>query len=233
MFGKQKLEKTSYGIVGLGRFGTALACELAKTDAEILALDRDEEKVREMREVTEHAIVVHSLDKKTLMETGIQNCDVAIVCIGEHMESSILTTLNLVSLGIPLVVAKATSPEHGEILSRLGAEVVYPERDMGIRLAQRLETAGVLDFIQLSQKINISKLLVPDSFIGHTVLEINLRPRFGLNIIAIENNNDVLENVKPDYVFRDGDILIVSGSRDGVIKLSEWAVKADKTQKKI
>ena len=87
MFGKQKPEKTSYGIVGLGRFGTALACELAKTDAEILALDRDEEKVREMREVTEHAIVVHSLDKKTLMETGIQNCDVAIVCIGEHMES--------------------------------------------------------------------------------------------------------------------------------------------------
>lgn len=227
MFGKQKAEKTSYGIVGLGRFGTALACELAKTNAEILVLDKDEEKVREMREVTEHAIVVHSLDKKTLTETGIQNCDVAVVCIGEHMESSILTTLNLVSLGIPTVVAKATGPEHGEILSRLGAEVVYPERDMGIRLAQRLETAGVLDFIQLSQKINISKLLVPDAFVGRTVLDINIRSRFGLNIIAIENNNDVVESVNPDYMFRDGDILIVSGSRDGVIKLSEWALKAE------
>ena len=227
MFGKQKAEKTSYGIVGLGRFGTALACELAKTNAEILVLDKDEEKVREMREVTEHAIVVHSLDKKTLTETGIQNCDVAVVCIGEHMESSILTTLNLVSLGIPTVVAKATGPEHGEILSRLGAEVVYPERDMGIRLAQRLETAGVLDFIQLSQKINISKLLVPDAFVGRTVLDINIRSRFGLNIIAIENNNDVVESVNPDYMFRDGDILIVSGSRDGGIKLSEWALKAE------
>ena len=227
MFGKQKAEKTSYGIVGLGRFGTALACELAKTNAEILVLDKDEEKVREMREVTEHAIVVHSLDKKTLMETGIQNCDVAVVCIGEHMESSILTTLNLVSLGIPTVVAKATGPEHGEILSRLGAEVVYPERDMGIRLAQRLETAGVLDFIQLSQKINISKLLVPDAFVGRTVLDINIRSRFGLNIIAIENNNDVVESVNPDYTFRDGDILIVSGSRDGVIKLSAWALRTE------
>lgn len=227
MFGKQKIEKTSYGIVGLGRFGTALACELAKTNAEILVMDKDEEKVREMREITEHAIVVHSLDKKTLMETGIQNCDVAVVCIGEHMESSILTTLNLVSLGIPTVVAKATGPEHGEILSRLGAEVVYPERDMGIRLAQRLETAGVLDFIQLSQKINISKILVPDAFIGRTLLDINIRSRFGLNIIAIENNNDVMESVNPSYTFRDGDILIVSGSRDGVIKLSEWALKAE------
>ena len=98
---------------------------------------------------------------------------------------------------------------------------------MGIRLAQRLETAGVLDFIQLSQKINISKLLVPDAFVGRTVLDINIRSRFGLNIIAIENNNDVVESVNPDYMFRDGDILIVSGSRDGVIKLSEWALKAE------
>ena len=172
MFGKRKKSTTAYGIVGLGRFGEALARELAKSGAELLVIDRDEERVREMRELTENALVVNTLDKKTLAETGIQNCDIAIVCIGEHMESSILTTLNLVSLGIPSVISKATSPEHGEILTRLGAEVVYPERDMAERLANRLVNNSVLDFIQLSEKINISKLLTPDALIGRTVQEV-------------------------------------------------------------
>lgn len=132
-----------------------------KSGAELLVIDRDEERVREMRELTENALVVNTLDKKTLAETGIQNCDIAIVCIGEHMESSILTTLNLVSLGIPSVISKATSPEHGEILTRLGAEVVYPERDMAERLANRLVNNSVLDFIQLSEKSIFPSSLLP------------------------------------------------------------------------
>ena len=120
MFNKPKKEKNTYGIVGLGRFGYALAMELAASDADILVLDKDEEKVREMREYTESAYVMKTLDKKSLAETGIQNCDVAVVCIGEHMDTSILTTLNLVSLGIPVVIAKATSLEHGQILKSSG-----------------------------------------------------------------------------------------------------------------
>ena len=146
MFNKPKKEKNTYGIVGLGRFGYALAMELAASDADILVLDKDEEKVREMREYTESAYVMKTLDKKSLAETGIQNCDVAVVCIGEHMDTSILTTLNLVSLGIPVVIAKATSLEHGQILEKLGAEVVYPEHDMAVRLAHRLETSKMLEF---------------------------------------------------------------------------------------
>ena len=222
MFHKRKKEKLSYGIVGLGRFGYALAVDLAQSGADIMVIDRDEEKVRELREYTENALVVNTLDKKSLMETGIQNCDVGIVCIGEHMESSILTTLNLVSLGVPQVIAKATSAEHGEILAKLGAEVVYPERDMALRLANRLETARVLDFIQLSESINISKRMVPEKFIGKTVLEMNIRARFGLNIIAVENAGEVVDTVGPDYTFRAGDIMIVSGSRDDLLRLSEW-----------
>ena len=124
MFHKNKMEKTTYAIIGLGRFGGALALALAENGAELLVIDRDEEKVRDIREYTENAYVVHSLDKKTLAETGIQNCDVAIVCIGEHLDTSILTTLNLVGMGIPKVIAKANSVEHGEILEKLGAEVV-------------------------------------------------------------------------------------------------------------
>ena len=222
MFGKPKTEKLSYGIVGLGRFGSALATELAASGADLLVIDHDEEKVRELRELTDNALVVHSLDKKTLSETGIQNCDVAVVCIGEHIEPSILTTLNLVDLGVKKVIAKATSAEHGEILRRLGAEVVYPERDMAIRLAKRLESTRVLDFIQLTGKINITKFAVADKMVGSTVAQSELRGRFGLNIIAIVNGKDVTESVHPDYVFRSGDCMFVSGSEDNVNRLSAW-----------
>ena len=224
MFKKSKNDKTTYGIVGLGRFGHALAEELCHAEAELLVIDQDEEKVRELRELTENAYVVKTLDKKTLAETGIQNCDVAVVCIGEHMDTSILTTLNLVSLGIPLVVSKATSSEHGIILSKLGAEVVYPERDMAIRLAHRLETSRMLDFVQLSEKLNITKFLLPKKAVGRSVLDINLRSRLGLNIIAIEKENKTLiNNVAPDYIFEEGDILYLAGDKEGLNKLTQWA----------
>ncbi len=213
MFKKSKNNKMTYGIVGLGRFGTALALDLAESGSEIIAIDSNEEKVREIREVTENAFIVNNLEKKTLIETGIQNCDVAIVCIGEHMDSSILTTLNLVSLGIPKVIAKAMSAEHGVILEKLGAEVVFPERDMAIRLASRLE------------RINVSKMVVPDKFIGKSVEDINLRKHFGLNIIAIENNDNVNDIITPDYKFKQNDILFLSGSKDGILELSVWSKK--------
>lgn len=222
MFSKSKKEKNTYGIIGLGRFGQALALELAQADADLIVLDRDEEKIRDFREYTESAYVVKGLDKKTLIETGMQNCDIAIICIGEHLDTSILTTLNLVSLGIPQVIAKATSVEHGEILEKLGADVVYPERDIAIRLAHRLEASRVLDYIQLSEKLNISKLMAPERIVGKSVMEANLRGRFGVNIIAIENGKNINESVMPDYIFNAGDILFVSGSRECLNRLSEW-----------
>ena len=225
MFHRNKSMDITYGIIGLGRFGKALARELAQDGAELIVIDQDEEKVREMREYTENAFVVQNLDKKTLSNTGIQNCDIAVVCIGEHLDTSILTTLNLVGLGVPKVIAKANSLEHGEILQKLGAEVVYPEKDMAVRLASRLETSRVLDVIQLSEKINISKLNIPDCMIGKTVVDIDLRGKFNLNIIALENNGTVIETVIPNYVFRKDDILFLSGSKDGLRKLADWIEK--------
>lgn len=224
MIRKSKNDKQTYGIVGLGRFGYALAMELASAGAEMVVLDRDEDKVRELRDYTENAYLVANLDKKTLLETGIQNCDVAVVCIGEQLDTSILTTLNLVSMGIPSVIAKAASHEHGEILEKLGAQVVYPERDMGIRLANRLEASRMLDYIQLSEKLNISKLMVPQQIIGKTVIEANLRKEFNVNIIAVENGTKLTPVVSPGYIFQEGDILYVSGSKTGLNKLSDWAV---------
>ena len=222
MFKKKSNEKNTYGIVGLGRFGHALALELAAAGAELVVLDKEEEKVRELREYTENAYVVHALDKKTLSETGVQNCDVAVVCIGEQLDISILTTLNLVSLGIPTVISKASSMEHGEILEKIGAQVVYPERDMAVRLAHRLEAVRMLDFIQL----NISKMIMPERSVGKTVVEANLRGRFGVNIIAVENDGKLIETITPDYAFKKGDIAYISGSKEALNKLSEWNGKA-------
>lgn len=219
---KGKSDRLTYGIVGLGRFGYALAMELAANGADLLVIDLDEEKVKELREFTENAFVMPHLDKKALEATGIQNCDIAVVCIGEHMDSSILTTLHLVGMGIPHVIAKANSAEHGEILEKLGAEVVYPERDMALRLASRLETDSMLDLIQLSERLNISKLAIPEQFVGKTVLEVDLRGRFGLNIIALENKGCDVRIITPDYVFRENDILFLVGCKDGLLKLSEW-----------
>ena len=219
MFKKKSNGKNTYGIIGLGRFGHALALELAAAGADLVVLDREEEKVRELREYTENAYVVHALDKKTLSETGIQNCDVAVVCIGEQLDISILTTLNLVSLGVPTVISKAASAEHGEILEKIGAQVVYPERDMAVRLAHRLEAVRML-IIQL-RKLNISKMIMPERIVGKTALEANLRGRFGVNIIAVESEGRLIETITPDYAFKKGDIAYISGSKDGLNKLSD------------
>jgi trk system potassium uptake protein TrkA len=221
----KKREKLIYGIIGLGRFGTALATELCAAGAEMIIMDKDEERIDFAKELTENAYIVKNLEKKTLSEVGLHNCDVVVLCIGDQIDVSILTTLNLISMGVPKVIAKASSAEHGDILERLGADVVYPERDMAIRLAHRLETSQSLDFIQLSEKLNISKFVLPEKAEGKTVVDVNFRGKFGLNIIAIENGSNINESVRPDYVFQNGDILYLSGSKSGFSKLSDWANK--------
>ena len=221
LFKNKNKDRNTYGIVGLGRFGYALAVELAEAGADIIALDRDEDIIREIREYTENAFVVKSLDKKTLAETGMGSCDIAVVCIGEQMDTSILTTLNLVSMGIPKVMAKATSAEHGEILEKLGAEIIYPERDIAIRLAHRLEENRVLDYIQLSEKLNITKVLCPANAVGRSVKDTNFRGKYGVNIIAIESGAKVIETVLPDYIFKPGDILFVAGSKESLNRFGE------------
>ena len=218
---KNKKEKNTYAIIGLGRFGMPLAKELALANVDLIVLDSDEEKVREMREYTEEAYVIKNLDKKSLMEAGVQNSDIAIVCIGEKIDTSVLTTSHLVSMNIPHVISKAMSADHGLILEKLGAEVVYPERDIAIRLAHRLENSLVIDYIQLSEKLNITKLQVSEKMIGRSIQQINFRGKYGVNIIAIENGKDLTENILPDYVIKEKDILFVSGSKNGLNKLSE------------
>ncbi len=222
MFGKRKEEDSmSYGIIGLGRFGTALATTLAEAGKEIMVLDRDEEKIKQMRLLTEHAYVVRNLQKETLQETGIQNCDQVIVCVGTQVDVSILTTLNVINLGVPHVIAKATSAEQGQILEKIGAEVVYPERDMAIRLAKRLISKRIFNLLELDDRTDISELTLGGRLVGKTVEQAQLRREYGINIIAISHNKAITTDIRPDYVLNQGDTLVVIGDRDKIRRLGD------------
>ena len=219
---RNKKATTTYGIIGLGRFGFALAMELADTDSGLVVLDKDEEKIGALREYTENAYVVRNLEKKTLTETGIQYCDVAVVCIGEQMDTSILTVLNLVGLGVPKVIAKAASAEHGEILEKLGAEVVYPEKDMAIRLAHRLTAPHILEYISLSPEIDIMEIALTDKVAGKTVLELDVRKRFGLNIIAVKQEGKLSTEILPTTVLSAVDSLTVIGKTEAIHRFENY-----------
>ena len=217
---KKSTNKNTYAIIGLGRFGYPLAMELAESGADLLVIDKDEEKIKKLREYTENAYVVTSLDKQTLLDSGIQNADVAIVALGKEMALSILTTMNLVSIGVKRVIAKAITSDHGLILEKLGAEVVFPERDMALRLAHRLEQSKVLDFVILSEELNLSKISVPSSLVGKSVMEADLRKKFSVNIIAIKTPSMLIDSILPNYVFTKSDILFVVGKKEGLEKFS-------------
>lgn len=218
------MKKTNkiYGIIGLGRFGTALAKKLSEIGSDIMVVDKDAGKVAELREYTENAFIADTLDRKNLEDMGFQNCDVVIVCIAEAIDVSILVVMKLESMGVKRIIAKANSEEHGEILDRLGVEVIYPEKDRAERLANRLEMGEGIDFIELSDLINVAKFVVPREYIGKTVVEMAVRERFGLNIIAVENNRKVMDVIKPDYCFADNDILYLCGNKKAIAEISQW-----------
>ena len=212
----KKSKANLFGVIGLGRFGTALAISLAEAGKDVIVVDSNEDKVRELRQYTEYAFVTENLSKEALTEVGIQNCDTAIICIGERIDTSILTTLNVISLGVPHVIAKAISQDQGAVLAKLGAEVVYPERDMALRLGKRLVSNNFLDFIFLDDQVEIQQVPVGDRMVDVSVQDFNIRRKYNLNIIAIERGNSTDIEVSPDYHFSKGDIVVVIGKVDNV-----------------
>ena len=149
----RKKEETAYGVIGLGRFGEALAIMLAQSGKEVIVVDRDESKIKEMRQYTECAFVTENLSAETLKEIGIQNCDVVIICIGEKADVSILITMSLIEMGVPRVIAKAFSPAGERYWKKIGAEVVYPGEDMALRLGKRLLSNSFIDFVSLCDSV--------------------------------------------------------------------------------
>lgn len=209
---KRKPEEI-YGIVGLGRFGFNLAKNLSELGKEILVIDNDPKKIKEITEFTDNAFLVEELSKDTLIETGIQNCDTVIVGIGETIDIGILATLNVIQLGVKKVIAKAITPEQGCVLEKIGAEVVYPEKEMAVRLAKRLVSPKTMEYISLSEEIDITEILLSEKVNNITVAGLNIRKDFGLNIIAIKHNDTIITEITPDTVLYTNDNIVVIGKR--------------------
>ena len=213
---KKKSDKL-YAVVGLGRFGFALAEELAAKGCDVMVVDRDRSRV-EAVDFTDNAFVVEEMTKENLEATGIAEADVAVICICDKIDVSILTTLTVIRLGVPKVISKASSAEQGEVLAMLGAEVVYPERDMALRLAGKLISPNILEYISLSDEIDIMEIKLSEKVEGKTVIELNVRSRYGLNIIARRRGETISTDILPNMVLHADDSLTVIGKTDSIHK---------------
>ncbi len=214
-----KNNKKTFGIIGLGRFGFSLAKDLSEGGMEIIVVDCNESKIRDVSQYTENAFVVQELSQQALSECGIQNCDVVFICIGEKIDTSILTTLNVIEMGVKQVVSKAISLEQGTVLERLGAEVVYPERDMALRISKRFTSSHILEYISLSNDYDITELRISHSMHDKTVEELGIRQKYGLNIIAIKKQDEtILTDITPDMRLEDHDTIVVCGTKAGIQK---------------
>jgi trk system potassium uptake protein TrkA len=213
------MAKRSFAVIGLGRFGSAMAATLAELGHEVIGIDGDEDKVARLSDLVSQAVQLDATDEKAIRTAGIQDVDVAIVSIGENIESSVLVAMLVKDLGIPTIVAKAITPLHGRILERLGvSRVVFPERDMAIRVAHSLVVPNVLDYIELSRDFSIVELPAPPEFVGRTLKELALRPKYGMTLIAIKRGSPAgggeTTNVAPSAEDRieAGDVLSLLGS---------------------
>lgn len=207
--------KQAYAVIGLGRFGTSVAYELNEAGQEVLGMDINEEKVEDAESIVTHAIVGDSTDVEVLKSAGIRNFDCVIVAIGNDMQSSILTTLIIKELGVKQVIAKALSKTHGRVLEKVGADwVIYPERDMGSRVAHQLLSPNVLNYIELSEEYNIEELKIPSSLTEKSLRELDLRATYNISVIAIVTNGDIIITPSPDHIIHEGDLLVVIGSRE-------------------
>ena len=201
----------SFGVIGLGRFGSALVKTLAEAGQEVIAIDKDEQKDRAVRKYTDFAFIVESLTAETLEETGVQNCQTVTICIGETMDISILTTMLVIKMGVPRVISKANSQAHGEVLKLIGATVVYPEADMAVRMGKRLISGNLMDYIALDDHIEVRRIQVEGSIVGRSIQEINVRRKYGINVIAVERGHQTQVDFSPQFKFAMGDIVTVIG----------------------
>lgn len=205
-----------FGVIGIGRFGFTLASELVKAGKDVIALDVDDSKLQPLKEQVSHLYQINHVNKETLQEAGITECTAVIVCIGKDVESNLLATLNAIDLGVPRVISKAISDDHGRILEKIGAEVIYPEEEMGVRLAKSLSSKMTLDFLALCEDFAIIEVEVAPGFEGKTILECDFRKKYGINVIALIHDEKANGNISPDTVLHQGDQLVVSGNNEGL-----------------
>lgn len=212
-----------FAILGLGRFGFSLVRELSRMGLDVLAVDADPNRVNNARDIATYAVEADTTDENVLKALGIRNFDVVVVAIGENIQSNILTTILLKDMGVPMVVSKAQNNLHGKVLEKIGTDlVVYPERDMAVRVAHSLLTKSVIDHINLSSEYSILEIITPSLFVGKSLRESNIREKHNVNIIAIKRGDEIIVNPPPQETIVAKDILVVLGKNVYLDKLSDY-----------
>ena len=220
-------EKKHIVVIGLGEFGRELAKQLAK-DCEVLALDREEAMVEAIMNKVQRALILDVRDFQSLSSVVTTDFDEAIVGMGEGLESSIMATLHLKKIGVKRIWAKATTTDHAAILKAIGAnEIIFPERETARRLAAQLVNPNLLDFIPLEGDYRVMDVAPPDSFYGHSLIELDLRKRFGVFVLAIKEliPTRFVFLPPPDFIIKPSDILVMIGREEDLIRLREKGAK--------
>jgi trk system potassium uptake protein TrkA len=211
-----------FAVIGLGSFGSNVAKTLYEKGHEVLAVDKDKDRIEEVKAFVSHAVHMDADDKENLLALGIQDMDVVIVSLAHEMESSILTVLYLDEIGAERIVAKALTEDHKKILESVGAtEVIFPEKDMAIKTALRLSNPNVLEYLPLLSGVGIQEIAPPEKFIGKSLRELNLRNKYGIQILAVKEiiPEKITYIPQADFVIKDSDILIVMGEDKQLSKL--------------
>jgi trk system potassium uptake protein len=202
-------------VIGLGRFGSSVAKTLYSLGNEVLVIDTDEERVQGMSEFATHAVEVDATDENALRSLGIRNFDVAVVAIGNDVQASIMVSLVCKELGIKYVIAKAQNEMHAKVLYKIGADrVVFPEREMGVRVGHNLCSSNILEYIELSPDYSIMEVTPIEEWQGKTLKELNMRSKHGINVMAIKRDNDINISPTAEEILQPDDVLVVVGAND-------------------
>ncbi len=212
-----KKQKKQYIVIGLGRFGRSVATNLTSLGHEVLAVDSQEDNVERVTPYVTQAVQADATDEDTLRELGISDFDGAVVCIGSSSRDSILVTVLCKEAGVPLVIAKAEDELHAKILRKVGADrVVFPEQDMGQRVARSLDAPGILDMMELAADYRIAEISTPDGWCDKTLMDIHVRRKYGLAIIGIRRGKEFLASPGAEARLREGDALLVLGKQGDI-----------------
>lgn len=210
--------KQTFAIIGLGRFGSSLLTSLIEAKQEVLAIDNDPQQVEDYMDVATHAVIADAQDEEALVDLDLASFDHVIVCIGHNQQASILTTILLKDLGVQDVIAKAETKLHARVLEKVGADrVVRPELEMAERLAENLMSPNLISYVDLGDQMAIAEIKIANlNFSNQSILKLNIRQNYGLNVVAIKSQDEVVVNPGPDTIIQIGDVLTVVGKKADV-----------------
>lgn len=212
-----------YAVIGLGRFGTSVARTLYSLGQEVLAIDISEERLKKLADEVTHTLLADTTDVNVLKNIGIANFDVVIVAIGENIQANIMTTLLLKELGVKYVIAKALTKMQGRVLEKVGADrVVYPERDMGKRVAHNLVAANLVDYIELAEGFRIIEVVALKEMVGKTLQNLNFRAKYGVNVLLIKRTSgETIISPGAQEQIQEADILVMAGEKNALNKFEQ------------